>query len=541
MAAVTKSPCLTWVNYSDGLRPKNPKIDTLIRRQAMHKAAAARRHRRHRPTWWRQDSSQLRVHPHNCEAAEEWSEVPQLHDVSSQPLRFDVGGLDSDWSMLGVPETSELTVGDMPKPNWIPVSPSSTGFEAMRIRLDFDPISLSGLTSLHVSPATARPLRDKPVRLLEILRARKSSYYDYLPSRFGHTKCLDDAVQCVAARVRQWLDKPAGPNRLALELYSKAVRSLQAALEDPLLCRHPDVLCAAEIMIIFELLDTGRDALSTPHIKGVETLIEFRGPQGYQTEFEKLLFLAQWAPLYTEAIHNNTHCLLEKPAWQATLQSIIVEKSASLPYANGWATLWACMGAIPDLFRSIQYAVFDPYEVSNGVQAILLARAYQLRSRMMDAGMENGLTNTKMHGTETYSFILPDDAEGTQRYEILGALAINLMKVERYIVALDPSSAVLMEAHAQQLAMQILDLEYAATKSYPQAMLFLASKSCAARGVLLTASDWRYETLSQDPKSMIAKPVFERWLSLGPPERVADEWRNKYGEKQYLFDSDSEV
>ena len=72
-------------------------------------------------------------------------------------------------------------------------------------------------------------------------------------------------------------------------------------------------------MIIFELLDTGRDALSIPHIKGVETLIEFRGPQGYQTEFEKSLFLAQWAPLYTEAIHNSTHCLLEQQAWQATL------------------------------------------------------------------------------------------------------------------------------------------------------------------------------------------------------------------------------
>lgn len=352
---------------------------------------------------------------------------------------------------------------------------------------------------------------------------------------------MDDAVQCVAARVRQWLDKPAGPNRLALELYSKAVRSLQAALEDPLLCCHPDVLCAAEIMIIFELLDTGRDALSTPHIKGVETLIEFRGPQGYQTEFEKSLFLAQSAPIYTEAIHNNAHCFLEKPAWQATLQSIIVEKSASLPYANGWATLWACMGAIPDLFRSIQLAVFDPYDASNGVQVILLARAYKLRSRMMDLGMENSLTSTKMRGTETYSFISPNDAEGTQRYEILGALAINLMKVERYIVALNPSSAVVMEAHAQQLAMQILDLEHAATKSNPQAILFLASKSCAARGVLLTASDWRYETLSQDPKTMIAKPVFERWVNLGPPERVADEWRSKYGEKQYPFEYDSEV
>ncbi|KAL9616214.1 MAG: hypothetical protein Q9204_008600 [Flavoplaca sp. TL-2023a] len=190
------------------------------------------------------------------------------------------------------------------------------------------------------------------------------------------------------------------------------------------------------------------------------------------------------------------------------------------------------MGAIADSFRSTQFVVFDPYEVSNEVQAILLTRAYQLPSRMMDVGMENGLTSTMMHGTETYSFILPDDAEGTQRYEILGALAINLMKVERYIVALDPSSAVLMEAHAQQLAMQILNLEHAATRSCPQVMLFLASKSCAARGVLLTASDWRYETLFQDPKSMVAKPVFERWVSLGPPERVADEWRKKYGEEE---------
>ncbi|KAL8855135.1 MAG: hypothetical protein Q9221_000041 [Calogaya cf. arnoldii] len=371
------------------------------------------------------------------------------------------------------------------------------------------------MTSLPDRRAPARHLRDRPDRLLDMLRCKRWSYFEYLPSRFGLTRCLDDAICCIAARVRQWINIPAEPDRQALGLYSKAVKSLQAALEDPVGCYHPDVLCATEIMAIFELLDSGRDMLSTSHTTGVATLIEYRGPQGYQTDFEKSLFFAHWCQIYCEAITNNTPCFLEAPAWQATLRSITLDKRPNITYADAYGAIWTCVSAFPSLFRSVRSVICSAQEAPHVVREALLSRAYDLRCIIMDVGTKHGLTFTKVYGIETYSFVMSDEeAKPIERYEVLGNLAIILMKVERHIVALNPSLAVPMEKHVQQLAIQVLDLGNAASEFHPQGTFHLAYQAVAARGVLLTASEWRHETLHQTPNRVIAKPVFERWVDL---------------------------
>ncbi|KAL8650960.1 MAG: hypothetical protein Q9226_004927 [Calogaya cf. arnoldii] len=544
MAHVTTYPCLTWVDYLDS-KSNDPKIRYSIRKQAMIEAAAARKRSRRSATSRKQNSSQFQLYQHNHEAAEQELEDSPFQNDHLQRLRSDIAILDSTQSVLPVADTSELLfrglhcLSDMPTAEWIPGSPSSTGFEAVRIRFDFDPVSLSGLsglTPLHGGRAAARLFRDKPDHLLNMLRSRKWSYFEYLPSRFGQTQCLDDAVCCVASRVRQWINNPAEPDRLALELYSKAVRSLQAALENPALCRHPDVLCATEIMTIFELLDSGDDKLSTSHTTGVATLIEFRGPQGYQTDFEKALLLAQWGPIYAEAIHNNTPCFFEGPAWQATLQFILLGKQSYIPHADAYGAIMACSSATPSLFRSVRSVVCNTHETPHVVRETLLSRAYDLRCMIMDVGTSYGLTFTKLYGIETYSFVASEEAECTERYALLTAFATVLMGIERHIVALNPSLAVPMEKHAQQLAIQILDLERDASELDPRATLYLVYGVLRARVVLLTASEWRQETLFGIPNRMIAKPVFERWVGLDPSQNVSDEeWRDKYGKGRFPY------
>ncbi|KAL8673088.1 MAG: hypothetical protein Q9168_002471 [Polycauliona sp. 1 TL-2023] len=326
------------------------------------------------------------------------------------------------------------------------------------------------------------------------------------------------------------MNAPAVPNRIALEWYSKALANLQTALEDPVLCRHPDVLCATEIMNLFELLDLGSDMSYASHTAGVATMIEFRGPQSYQSDFEKSLFFAQCGPIYTEAVHSNTSSFLEKPAWQATLQSIIAERSSEIPYAKAYVSIWACMGAMPGVLRSVRSVVRNVDGTPDTVRATLLSRIYELRAGMMEVGTKYSLTSTRRYGTETYSSILSDEAGGTKRFEILGALATHLMGLARCAAAIDSSVAQPMEAHAQQLAMQIVDLKRETSKAHPRAALFLVCKALAARAVLLTASDWSDDISSRMPDSVVAEPVFERWMDLWSPQRVTDEWRNEYGE-----------
>ncbi|KAL8697867.1 MAG: hypothetical protein Q9224_002113 [Gallowayella concinna] len=417
---------------------------------------------------------------------------PQGDDIESGPDIESLDSIEPVVSFAGYPGVANGGLhqlrGTQPA-DPIPASPSSTGYEAMRIRFDFDVVKLSGLTAIHVGSATARHIRDKPDRLLEVLRSEQWSYFEYVPSRFGQTRCLDEAICCIAALVRQWITGVGKPDLVALELYSRALRSLQVALNDPFLYYKPDVPCATQIMSIFELLDPGRDVAKIPHTKGVATLIRLRGPQGYQTGFEKSLLLAQAGPLYTDAVQCNTYCFLEEPAWLDTYQSIFFERSASIPFADAYVSLWGIMGAILPLLRNVRSIVRNSREASIITRKSVLSRAFDLRSQLMIMGHKENLAFTKAYGTTTYSFILQEETQSNARLEILGAFAINLMRVERLIVALDSNLTVPMEAHAQQLASQMLALERDAMKTSSRAALFLACKTIAARATLLTASE----------------------------------------------------
>lgn len=136
----------------------------------------------------------------------------------------------------------------------VPASVPSSGYESMRIDYGFDLLDLSALTTFHSGRITAQLLSREPLRLLHVLRHRQWSYLSFLPSRYGHNACMDDATHCVAARVRQWMSSPSEPpDGGVLSLYSKSLTSLQSALNDPILCLQPEILCATAILAIYEV------------------------------------------------------------------------------------------------------------------------------------------------------------------------------------------------------------------------------------------------------------------------------------------------
>lgn len=124
----------------------------------------------------------------------------------------------------------------------------------MRIEQDFDLLSLSALTAFSVGRVTARVLACRPSLLPEVLRCQQWSYIEYVPSRIGSNETLDNAVRCVVARVRQCLLKPyEPPTNNILKGYVKAISSLQTALNDEQQCLKSDVLCATELLGIYEV------------------------------------------------------------------------------------------------------------------------------------------------------------------------------------------------------------------------------------------------------------------------------------------------
>lgn len=244
-----------FISISNVPVPQDPSTRKIIRRHAMSKAAAARRqrgnygrnNRRQQPVFVEEQSVSSdpsrpseSIGPESSALKSAEAVIP-THDIGQRP-ESDVR--DDRFS-------SSLLLGRV-----IPARLSSKGYEFMRIQYDFDILDLSALTGFHSGRATVHALSHQPSLLVEIMCCRQWSYISYLPSRYGHTVCLDDAIRCVAAKVRFRLSSPTAPlSATVLALYSKALASLQAALSDPQHCLQAEVLCATEILALYEVGD----------------------------------------------------------------------------------------------------------------------------------------------------------------------------------------------------------------------------------------------------------------------------------------------
>ena len=239
-----------FVNITDVYTPQDPAARKLIRKQAMVHVAAARRQK---------TSHRKRKNLQQCQASAK-CQRPILDSDSPEVAceRTDKAITNKEEKDLPSPlhaESEEFkSCLQLSRTGSIPASLTSVGYESMKIQYDFDILDLSALTGFHTNRATAHALFSDPARLMEILRCKQWSYISFLPSRFGHVPCLDDAVRCVAAQVRYRLSAPKEPlSPKVLALYSRALASLQAALEDPYHCLQPEVLCATEMLAIYEV------------------------------------------------------------------------------------------------------------------------------------------------------------------------------------------------------------------------------------------------------------------------------------------------
>ena len=217
--------------------PQGEDARRLIRRQAMSRVAAERRQRGNLSQ--QQNRRQIPI------------SRPELgHQAEAENDAAATGAIRTDSSSRQHDVSSMETVRPA-----VPASIPSSGYELMRIKYGFDLLDVSALTSFQTGRITAQLLFREPFRLAQVLQCRQWSYFSFLPSRYGYIACLDDASNCVAARIRQWMSFPsAPPNDYVLSLYSKSLVSLQSSLNDPVLCRQPEVLCATAILAIYEVL-----------------------------------------------------------------------------------------------------------------------------------------------------------------------------------------------------------------------------------------------------------------------------------------------
>ncbi|KAI4179545.1 MAG: hypothetical protein L6R41_007782 [Letrouitia leprolyta] len=530
MASVIRPSSFIWINSLDGRKPGNPSVRTKIRRQAMNNALEERKRQGKYGMRSRRQYPIVTTIVAHEETDPEIGKPPETIDdknPSRQKRPNPMQAMVKHEGDLKLASNGLVRATRYSSTGYVPTSPSSTGYEAMRIRYDFDVLDLSALTALHVGRATAEQLQDKPACLREILRSRQWSYFSYMPWRYGQTKCLDDALCCVAARARQWVANPGSPNGQVLMLYCKAVKSLQTAIDDPVQRMQADVLCATEVLSIFQLLDTERFDSWTLHAAGAANLIRLRGPERYKTPFEKALFLAQAGPIITEATLDAVPCFLEEPAWQQLFQNVVLGKSVFSYYSDMFVKFWACISAIPGLARSVLQVLRQSPNFSQKTKDELRTHIFEHRSRLMRLGVEEKLARIVPYGQIKCSCLLMDQATTELQHDVLGVLAMNLMRLERLIVALDSSVAPSLEAHVQELARNVMDIESAATAVNPRAFLSLTSKITFAKSAILTGKEWWEEVARRPPDAVMNEETFERWINLICPWRIRAEFKTE--------------
>ncbi|KAK3074261.1 hypothetical protein LTR53_003422 [Teratosphaeriaceae sp. CCFEE 6253] len=122
-----------------------------------------------------------------------------------------------------------------------------------------------------------------------------------VPRRLGVNAALDAAAAAVVEAYAIFCSRRAVTAR-GLMLYSKALRELRLSLDDAVVARSAETLCA--VMVLLSLMDLG-DGTWTGHCEGVMQLIRSRGPCDPHDNFEAQLVIIARAPALLEGVFND--------------------------------------------------------------------------------------------------------------------------------------------------------------------------------------------------------------------------------------------
>ncbi|KAK5634334.1 hypothetical protein RRF57_010048 [Xylaria bambusicola] len=127
------------------------------------------------------------------------------------------------------------------------------GYETMRAVYNFDITTLDSFVNVDLAINAFRSLQDQPTSPVALLQKSSSSFLAYLPSRYGFTPFLNDAMHCVAAKAAQMLGHSSTQTSPS-ELHFKAIRSLYSAKQNDAACSKADIYCATRLLVLYEVM-----------------------------------------------------------------------------------------------------------------------------------------------------------------------------------------------------------------------------------------------------------------------------------------------
>ncbi|KAL4792440.1 hypothetical protein BDV19DRAFT_368473 [Aspergillus venezuelensis] len=488
-------------------KPTEEDVRTLIRRQA---ARSGRKHKRTQSA--RQSSFELST-PGDSGAL-------VLHE-----LPIDVVGVFS----------TDTADDDSVDRSTIAPQPSFTGYEAIRVAYNFDITLLTSFTDVDLGKTAATPLQNQPDLVSSLLQRRSTSFLSYLPSRYGSSPCLDDAMHCLAARAGQMFNHTTRTAKIST-LYGKALNSLQAALNDGKLCMGADVYCATRLLTLYELISPPESNHWIVHNRGGIRLLEARGPGNHKTRFDWML-LKSVAPsivslfrilhpcndielastqvsqandtqLLDEMYRLRSSSIFEEPEWQRLFAY------ASKTETDRDASLWW------EFFALVCYVTGTTIQLRNVFSASLPQTEYEAktseilaRARWIHKMFHEGHVRYQTRDPYPLSlFNLPTMPESPDRVRLRGFYFHPMMQICRILTTLAPDEMerTAAEVEAQTLAAQAVLIQQVTVDLDPAMSWYFEQKNPFAHGVKRTREEWVAH--SDLPWEDLRGVLAQRWL-----------------------------
>jgi hypothetical protein len=250
-----------FVSYEGSALPKDPKVRDLIRRRAMgHNAAIRRRnggygkHNVRQSPAWLQENKTPTEKPKSDAAVNIYEDLfhGSEDDATIENRVAEMSMTVSVYSdkFPGASWSTSLTYA----PGDIFVSTLCGNFSILYLAAPLTVLHL-GMNTLSYFKSDLGRIGRTLTKIPVNLESRR--LLAFIPSRYGRVSAITHATDCLVARLGQIVHtggrSHAEGNLCALKSYSRALKSLQDAIDDEDLRTTPETLCAAELLGFYEV------------------------------------------------------------------------------------------------------------------------------------------------------------------------------------------------------------------------------------------------------------------------------------------------
>lgn len=317
-----------------------------------------------------------------------------------------------------------------------------------------NPSEVLALATFHIRRIAAIKIRADPQTLAETLRCRQWSCVSFAYNCFGKDPCVDNAIKCVADRVRLITGCPV--SRIGMiSHYSSALISLQTALNEPSEHTPQNLLAATQLLAVYEMLESLENVSWAKHIAGAEQIIQLNtssDPGNCKTGDIRGYGCA--LPLFGDALMKSDVSFFRSYPWRELLWAISISYEDKRAVV---AELHQCLLLTPELLLEIDVKMGTSHGINHEVDFALLDKAHELKERLQAA----------LLGRELYTGC---SNQSVLAFDMFGICLAALVCVHRTIATLRPAQMALAEAPEDaigELCAQLLQLELGSSNAGP--------------------------------------------------------------------------